>query len=97
MDERLIEVVEQNEAMLLANRIEAIRAESKVRVLPAAGVCHSCGEPFDKHDPNYQTRLFCDLECEEDWEEFNQAMKRRYGNRYKAQSAYSFTPPEKDD
>lgn len=63
MDERLIEVVEQNEALLMANRIDAIREAAKSPMLVPNEICQNCGTAFPKKEMNaWKPGLTCSLD-----------------------------------
>lgn len=59
MDEKFIEQAEENVRRALDASISSIRNAPR---LPAVGYCHNCSEPLDG------AKLFCDTDCNSDWE-----------------------------
>lgn len=92
MNERTLEIVQKNEEQLLTAKIEAVRSASNMHALKPICRCHNCGEGFEHHDPLREERKFCDEECEGEWEEWFQAMKRRIGSHFTPRSAFNYSP-----
>lgn len=59
MDEKFIEQAEENIRRALEVSISNIRSTPR---LPAVGYCHNCSEPLEG------AKLFCDADCNSDWE-----------------------------
>lgn len=87
-EERMLELTMAHQDMMNEVAIKSIQNKASGYVLPPNGRCHSCGEFFDKKDPSYDTRRFCDKECEEDWQDFYDSQKRKFGPNIKPTSAY---------
>lgn len=59
MDEKFVEQAEENVRRAIEAEIAAISKRPK---LQATGTCYNCLENVDEE------RLFCDVDCKDDWE-----------------------------
>lgn len=45
--------------------------------MPGRGCCYYCEATFDKQDPDFARKLFCDAECATDYETLQRQKNRR--------------------
>jgi hypothetical protein len=87
-DEHLLESTQKLEEQQLAWKIDEIKQKAGVNMLPPKGSCHDCGEPFAENDPHKDVKKFCDSICEDGWQEWFRAQKRKHGPNFRPQSSY---------
>ena len=56
------DVAEASEALILEQRVKAIKNRDKPKLVRSRGSCFYCEEPFAQGD----TRVFCDADCRDD-------------------------------
>jgi hypothetical protein len=56
---------------------QALTNRSAEPKLQPKGSCHYCEADFDKADPDFAKKLFCDSDCSKDYEEEKRLKSRR--------------------
>lgn len=71
-----IDLASEQSERWLAQALANQAANGSARLTPK-GSCHYCETDFDKKDPDFEKKLFCDKDCAADHEEEQRLKNRR--------------------